>query len=109
MAPYKLRDATIVQLRELRKGMLSLDYQLARIELPLKLQRESALQLSDIQYYLTSLEVVELAEIRTELVKNEDELKESIADVEESIGELAEIEQSLAIVSGFLQIVARII
>lgn len=109
MAPFRLRDAILKQLRATLRAMTSPEFMLELDEQPTTVQTKAAMQLLQVHRHILKLENAQLSDIRDELLRQEDDLTLAIEDLKEAQEDLAEIEQNLEIATQFFRIVGRVL
>jgi hypothetical protein len=109
MAPYELKGLTVKQLGEIRNSMAEPEYLWKIMNSSPEEQKESAIMMHHVQLTHLRMRTAELADIRDKLIANEADLTMGIQKVREVMTDLQKTDQILSNVSGFLQIVERII
>ena len=109
MAPYKIRDMTLKQLRDARKGMSTWEYYKALKKLSPEKQQAAKILFADIVYAIEEMRTTELQSIREKLQKNEAALIAGCEALDKALGNLKRIEKVIATAASFMGIVGRVI
>jgi len=109
VAPGRLRDQTLRQLRETRGAMMELSYLLAADRLPPAEKRLAKAQLAEVQKAYLQLRAARLEEIRDGLRAAESDLREGLAGLEAARGRIATIRSLMKATGTVLRILGRVL
>jgi hypothetical protein len=109
MAPYKLRDMTIKELRATFLAMLTPEWDLALEECTPKEKERAAKVLLAVHSSRIRMGNAELANIRDKLIENEAPLIQGKKELDKALKKLNQVKKVLETAAAFIKIVGRII
>ena len=109
MAPFEIRNSSLRALRATRKSMLSARWVLALEDEDDQTRAQAALHMLRVNHAIFKLESAQLGQIRDALLANEDELVEGTEGLREALQHLERVKSILTTITGFLNIVGRVI
>jgi ribosomal protein L20 len=108
MTPTEIRKATLDQLRSTREDMMSTRWMLKLRAAAQQEKDDHARMLVNVQHAILELENKKLAEIRDQLVANEQAISDGIDALKESLKKIEKIEKTIKAIGQFLQILGRV-
>lgn len=109
MTAAEIREATLEQLLETRRIMLSTRWKLKLRKATKKESEEDGMTLLQVQHAILELQNKKLTDIRDKLVANEKALGEGIDSLKKSLKTIENIRVAVAAIGRFLQIVGRVV
>lgn len=109
MSAAQVRKETLKQLRAARVGMMSARWTLALEKQDKKTRAKSAKEFLRVHHAIQKLENEQLAKIRDKLLQNEAALARGADRLSGALQNLKQVKTVLKAVTGFLEIVARIL
>ncbi len=109
MSPSEIRKATLKQLRETRKSMMSTRWTLSLEKKDEETQARAAKELLRVHHAIQKLENQQLADIRDKLLENEADLAAGREKLAAALQDLKKTKTVLKSVSGLISIVARVL
>jgi hypothetical protein len=109
MTPGEIRDATLKELRATRQSMHQLEWDMALDGEPVAVQREAAIARLNVGKAIIALQNAQLAEIRDDLVENEDELSAGIAALAKKRDNLKKVKETLDVVDEVLSVLRQVL
>lgn len=108
MTPAEIRDATLSQLRAARTAMFSAEWMLSLEGKDKQTQTNAAKQLLRVHHAIQQLENAELATIKDDLLKNEEDLANGRVKLGNALRTLNRVKSVLNALSGLLGVIAKV-
>lgn len=108
MTPTEIRKATLEQLRAAREDMMSTRWMLKLKTATQQEKDNHARTLVKVQHTILELENKKLADIRDDLIANEQAISKGIDDLKKSLRTIEKIEKAIKAIGQFLQILGRV-
>ena len=109
MSPSEIRRETLRRLREAKGGMLSLEFQLNLEKEPADVRRQAALAISNTEIGILKLRTAELADIREDLLANEEELNKSADSLGKALANINKVKEVIGAAAAFLGVVGKVV
>ena len=109
MAPFEIRDSSLRALRTALKSMMSAGWFLALEGEDDQTRAQAALLMLRVNHAILTMENTQLADIRDQLRANETGLIEGTESLRDALQDLAKVKSILSTITGFLNIVGRVI
>ena len=108
MTPTEIRRATLEQLRAAREDMMSTRWMLKLRTASQQEKDDHARTLVKVQHTILELENKKLAEIRDDLIANEQAISDGIDDLKDALKKIEKIEKAIKAIGQFLQILGKV-